>query len=149
MQHLADMSIQSGQILGSLGTGGAALLSTTLTIVGIRGKKKFKITPEAAPLWGLIDGTLYMSAASFWTAPDTITTSVTGSITGPDGPFGTVGLGAVAGCITALALYTDISKGKKATLGIGAASVFTQAGGIWGIFPVFITSLTGKALGVH
>ncbi|MGE7437967.1 hypothetical protein [Kitasatospora sp. NPDC001175] len=149
MQQLADVSIQSGQILGSLGTGGAALGATTYLILGCRSKGRIKLSDDAASITGFVAGTLYASAASFWTAPKTITDSVVASVSGADGPFGNVGLGAVAVVLSLLAYGTAWGKGKKAALGVAGATVFAEAGGIWGIAPVLVTSVVGKTLGVH
>ncbi|MDH6116887.1 hypothetical protein ABH930_000306 [Kitasatospora sp. GAS204A] len=152
LQQLAadpNAAITTGQqLLGSLGTGGAALVATTVTYLGVRGKGRLKLGDTGAFVSGVVSGTLYGAAATFWTAPASITNGMVGSITGPAGPFGSVGLGAVATLIAVIAYAADLSRGKSAVLGIAAATVWAEAGGIWSTAAVAVSGVTGHFLGM-
>jgi hypothetical protein len=136
------------QLLGSLGTGGAALVSTTVTVLGVRGRGRLKLSDTAAFVAGIISGTLYGAAATFWTAPASVTNGAVAAITGPAGPFGNVGLGAVATLIAVAAYWGGLSKGKNAALGIAAATVWAEAGGIWSTAALAVNGLATHFLGV-
>lgn len=142
----AVSGIQGGQILGSLGAGGAALAITVILIMGVRGKHRLKFDPNQAAVMGLIAGTLYAAAAQIWTTPGNITRALTQAVQGSAG--GNVGMGAIAVIIVAIIYGAKLKPRSAAFLGIAAATVFASAGGVWGILSTTLASGLNQALGV-
>ncbi len=129
----AMSGLDTSHILGSLGTGGAALVVTVLLILGVKGRGNHKLSHEAAGAIGFIAGTLYLAAGQIWAFAGSMTTSVTSIVSGPKGMFGDVGLGAVALVLFAWWWLGKPRPGKAALLGVMSGSLFAAAGGIWAI----------------
>jgi hypothetical protein len=136
-------TLSSGHVLGSLGTGGIALVLTALLILGVRNKSKHKMSHEHAGIIGFIAGTLYLAAGQLWSAAGSLTDSLASTVTGPDGPLGNVGLGAVALVLFLWWWLGHPRPGKAALLGIASGSLFAAAGGIWGIASAMILTIAG------
>lgn len=148
MTQLAAPGIQTGQILGVIGTGGISIVITLLLILGVRGKGDLKLGKASAYVVGFIGGTFYATANAFWTAAGTITTSVTGSITS-NSSLGDIGPGAVALCV-AVYLYAGKPRPSFAgVLGIASATIFGTAGGAWVLPASVIARPLGSWLGVN
>jgi hypothetical protein len=142
--HTASLQ---GHILGELGASGAALASTVVLVAGVKGKHKIKLHHQHhIAVVGLVTGTLYSAAAGIWTAPASITAGVTQALQGA--PGGTVGLGAVALMLCAALYGFKLRPFWAATFGIGAASVFAAAGGIWSLGSSILASGVNQLLGV-
>jgi hypothetical protein len=143
---LAAAGIQSGQILGTLGASGAALAGTVILVLGVKGKKKIKFDQQQAAIVGLIDGTLYATAASIWSMPGDVSKGLAEAIQG--GVGGNVGMGAIAVCTVAIIYGAHLKPRTAALLGIAAATIFAAAGGIWGIVHTVLGSGLNHVLGV-
>jgi hypothetical protein len=154
------VTIEGGRILGSVGAGGLALALTVILIAGIRepkgaaaaagpggasaggGKKgriRRKLTSDQAQWTGIAAGTLYMVAGSIWTIGKNLSDAYAGIVT--NGGWGQAGMGAASLVLGALMYFRELAPGKAAFIGIVAAGVWAQAGGIWGLPQVLI--LTG------
>lgn len=125
----------AGGFFGSLGAGGLALALTALLILGIRGRGKVRLSRDHAAIVGFLAGTAYGAAGSIWaTAPDATRQGLAGLGVGrADGPFGTVGLGAVALLLVLWLWFGSPGIRTAGLVGIVAATVFAAAGGIWAI----------------
>lgn len=142
----ATHGIQSGQVLGALGAGGAALASTVVLILGIKGKHKIRFDQHQAAIGGLIAGELYATAAvGIWAAPGSIAQGIAQAV--QHGIGGNVGMGAVALSITAIIYGARLRPGLAAFLGITAATVYTLAGGVWGLGTAVLSSGLNQVLG--
>ncbi|WP_424891803.1 hypothetical protein [Streptomyces sp. XH2] len=142
-----DFTVDSGHVLGSVGSGGIALALTGVLIAGIRqpkngggpegisGGKKSKIrkrlTSDQAQLTGIAAGTFYITAGSIWTASGNISDAFASIFT--SGGFGNVGLGAVSALLAAIMYYRELPPARAAFTGILSAGIWAQAGGIWGL----------------
>lgn len=160
----AAVSIDGGQILGTVGAGGIATALTVALIAGTRGggaapaaaggapgsggKKsriRIRLTSHQALTLGITAGTFYMTAGSFWAVGRQISDAFTGMFTG--GGFGPFGVGGVALLLGGLVYFREFSPGKSAALGVLVAGVWAAAGGIWGLPQALI--LTGaQAIGL-
>lgn len=154
----AAVSVDGGRILGTVGAGGIATALTVALIAGTRsggaapaaaggapgggGKKpriRKKLTSDQAQWTGVAAGTLYMTAGSIWTVGGQVSTAFSQVFT--NGGFGAAGSGAVALGLGAVMYFREFSPGKSAILGILAAGVWAEAGGLWGLPKALI--LTG------
>jgi hypothetical protein len=128
----AHTATLSSHLLGELGAGGAAAVSTALLVAGVKGKKKIKFTSQQSiATWGLITGVFYGAAGSIWTTPTTITGALTQSVA--QGPWGHMGPAAFA-CLLAVLIYGfELKRGVAAVLGVSAASILAASGGLWAI----------------
>jgi hypothetical protein len=143
----AHTTALQGHILGELGTSGAALASTFVLIAAVKGKHKIKLHHQHHIAFvGLITGTLYTAAAGIWTAPSSITAGVAQALQGA--PGGQVGLGAVALVLCVILYGFKLRPFWAATFGIGAASIFAAAGGIWSLGSSILASGVNQLLGV-
>ena len=148
------VSIESGKILGSVGSGAIATVLTLILWIGIRdpkggggdgpggGKKsriRKRLTSDQAQWTGVAAGTFYMVAGSIWTVGENLSDAFASVFTG--GGFGTAGMGGVSLLLAALMYFRELAPGKAAVAGIIAAGVWAQAGGIWGLPQALI--LTG------
>jgi len=151
------ISVEGGRILGSVGAGGIALALTAILVAGIRepkgggggapgtgggGKKgriRKRLTSDQAQWTGVAAGTFYMTAGSIWTVGKNLSDAFATVFTG--GGFGAAGMGAVSLLLAALMYFRELAPGKAAFVGVLAAGVWAQAGGIWGLPQALI--LTG------
>ncbi|MGW1980823.1 hypothetical protein [Streptomyces sp. NPDC001889] len=145
----ADSGVTGGKVLGSIGTGGLALVMTGVLVGGIREPKgtskiRYRLTSTQASLIGCAAGTCYAAAGSIWTASGDLSTAFASIFTG--GAFGTAGLGAVSALLAALLYFREMAPGRAALVSILAAGVWAQAGGIWGL-PKSVVLTTAGALG--
>lgn len=140
------MSGMQGHILGSLGASGAALVATFVLVLGVRGRHRLKFDHHQAAIWGLIAGTLYAAAVGVWSAPASVTRSLTQAVQG--GAGGSVGSGAIALVIVLLIYGVRLKPRTAAFLGVAAATVFAAAGGIWGIGSGILASTLNQVIGV-
>jgi hypothetical protein len=136
----------SGQILGSLGASGVALAATVILVLGIKGKHKIKFDQHKAAIVGYIAGTLYyVAAVGIWSAPGSLTQGIAQAVQG--GVGGSVGLGAVAICITAIIYGAKLRPSVSACFGIAAASTYIAAGGVWALVSTILSSGLKQMLG--
>ncbi|GAA0705188.1 hypothetical protein GCM10010193_70310 [Kitasatospora atroaurantiaca] len=141
--------MQTGQIFGVIGSGLAALIATTVLILGCRGKGNIRFHQEGAAITGYVAGYFYSIAATFWSGAAAITGGVTAALTGPGGAFGNGGMGGVALLLAVIAYGAKLKPGLAAVLGVAAFTVFQQAGGIWATPAVIVASISGNLMGVH
>ncbi|MGV4930292.1 hypothetical protein [Streptomyces sp. HJ7] len=138
--------IQAGQILGTIGAGGAAVAMTAFLVLSVRGKHRLKLSADQAAIAGLIAGTLYATAAGVWSAPGNITKGLAGAF--QHGIAGNVGMGAVAVVLVLVVYGCKLRPRTAALYGIAAASIFGAAGGIWGVVSTTLASALNQVLGV-
>lgn len=138
-----------GQLLGSLGAGGLALALTVLLILGIKGKGKRKLSSTAAMVIAFVAGTMYAGAGGIWAWPaQLISQGLLGVGVGRgDGPFGEVGMGAIATIIAVVIWFAGLRPARSAIVGIIAATVWAAAGGIW-IVPSEVVATVATSWGV-
>ena len=154
-----EVTVQGGRILGSVGAGGIATVLTLILWLGIRepkggggaaqgaqggggGKKgriRKRLTSDQAQWTGVAAGTFYIVAGSIWTVGQNLSNAFAGIFT--NGGFGNAGLGAVSLILGALMYFREMAPWRAALVGIIAAGVWAQAGGIWGLPQALI--LTG------
>lgn len=162
LQHIVTaaapaISVEGGRILGTVGAGGIATALTVILVAGIRepkgggggapgatggGKKsriRKRLTSDQAQWTGVAAGTFYMTAGSIWTVGKNLSDAFATVFTG--GGFGSAGMGAVSLLLAALMYFRELAPGKAAFVGVLAAGVWAQAGGIWGLPQALI--LTG------
>jgi hypothetical protein len=152
------VTVDNGRILGSVGAGGLALALTVILIAGIRepkgapaaaggapagggkkGRLRKRLTSDQAQWTGVAAGTLYMVAGSIWTIGKNLSDAYAGMVT--NGGWGHAGMGAASLVLAALMYFRELAPGKAAFVGIVAAGVWAQSGGIWGLPQALI--LTG------
>ncbi len=139
----AMTGLGDGHIFGALGAGGIAFVLTVGLVLGVRGKGNHRFSHEHAGVLGFITGTLYTAAGQLWAAPQNLTDSLAATVTGPDGPLGDVGMGAVA---LGLFLWWWLGKprpAKAALLGVASGSLAAAAGGAFGIASALVLTLAG------
>lgn len=159
------VSVQGGRILGTVGAGGIATVLTLILWLGIRepkgaaagggpggatggGKKgriRKRLTSDQAQWTGVAAGTFYMVAGSIWTVGQNLSSAFASVFT--NGGFGQAGLGAVSLVLGALMYFREMAPWRAALVGIIAAGVWAQAGGIWGL-PQALILTGGHAIGV-
>lgn len=154
------VTVAGGRVLGSIGAGGIATVLTLILWLGIRepkggggggtpgaqggggGKKgriRKRLTSDQAQWTGVAAGTFYMVAGSIWTVGKNLSDAFATVFTG--GGFGTAGMGAVSLLLAALMYFREMAPWRAALVGIVAAGVWAQAGGLWGLPQALI--LTG------
>lgn len=152
------VSVEGGRILGSIGAGGIATVLTWFLWVGIRepkgggggdgkgggggGKKgriRKRLTSDQAQWIGVAAGTFYMTAGSIWTVGKNLSDAFASVFTG--GGFGEAGMGSVSLILAGTMYFREMAPWRAALVGIIAAGVWAQAGGLWGLPQALI--LTG------
>ncbi|MFF5045639.1 hypothetical protein [[Kitasatospora] papulosa] len=144
----APAGISGMQIFGAVTLSGLALTSGLCLLAGLRGSKKIKIdSPDKAAWWGIITGTLWEVAGGTWADLANGLGGISKGALGGDG-FGDPGLGGTALALTAIAFAFDWKRlVVPALLGLSAAVVYGEAGGIWGIGVNIIRMIAGKLTG--
>ncbi|MEU5284141.1 hypothetical protein AB0G97_08990 [Streptomyces sp. NPDC020755] len=135
MLHIAAPT-SGGAVLGSLGGGGIALALTVLLILGVRGGGRIKLDTGKAGVVAFLAGTSYVAAGKIWeNAEKVVAQGLTGFGVGSDGPFGHVGIGAVALILLIIMLAAPLGAKSAATVAMIAAFVWpaTGDGTIWAI----------------
>jgi hypothetical protein len=130
--------------LVSLGTGGAALITTFTLFVGVRGKNKIKIEKEHVPYWAYGIGLLSAGAGATFAGLDTVGHQFTTAFQQTNG-LGEWKAGATAALLTLAVFGLKARPWKDAIFGAIAPSVFVAAGGLW-VLPVTLPSGLLKAL---
>lgn len=141
----AAASSGGGAVFGVVGAGGLALALTVLMVLGVMGRGKLKLSTGQATVVAFLAGTAYVAAGKIWANPQRITEQgLTGLGVGSDhGPFGAVGVGAIALILLIVMLTAAPTPAFCATVGMIAAFVWpaTGDGTIWSI-PVQLSSAT-------
>jgi hypothetical protein len=123
--------------LGALGAGGLSLLLTVFLVLGVKGKGKVKLKDNPAVICGFLATTAFASAGKIWANPERIASQgLTGLGVGSgDGPFGNVGMGAIASLLLILILCWEMSPLRGAILGLIAGIIWPAAGTdtVWAI----------------
>jgi hypothetical protein len=144
--------IAQGELLGNLGTGGAALVVTVVLVLGMKASGKGKALPWALVLFlGALAATLYAAAGGIWSTPADLLASLLGALgigSSTAGPLGNVGMGAVACICVAILYWRKLSLVQTAIMGFVAAYVAGRAGGIWGIAAELVQTAAGLIGGV-
>lgn len=122
-------------VFGSIGAGGLALALTVLLVLGCRGRGKIRLETGKAKLVGFAAGTAYMAAGAVWANPEKFTQqSLAGLGVGQSGgPFGTIGMGAIALLLLIIMYFAPLKPGRAGILCILAAIVWATAGGLWAL----------------
>ncbi|MGW6459102.1 hypothetical protein ACWF94_24800 [Streptomyces sp. NPDC055078] len=126
-----------GALFGAVGAGGLALALTVLLVLGVKGKGRVKLKDNPALIVAFLAGTAFSAAGQIWANPQKIVgQGLTGLGVGTgNGPFGNVGLGAVALILLIVMLCAPMTPAVGATLGLIAAFVWPAvgAGTIWAV----------------
>ncbi|MEV8432012.1 hypothetical protein ACWHLZ_28000 [Streptomyces chartreusis] len=119
-----------GAALGALGAGGLSLALTVLLVFGVKGEGKVKLKDNPAIICGFLATTAFASAGKIWANPERIASQgLTGLGVGTGGgPFGNVGVGAIATVLLILMLTWRITPVRGAFLGLIAGIVWPAAG---------------------
>ncbi|MFE0689003.1 hypothetical protein ACFV0Z_12755 [Streptomyces xiamenensis] len=128
--------VMDGEVLGSLGAGGAALALTVVLVLGMKAAGKGRQLPWIAVLiLSMVAATCYAAAGGLWSLPADLLGSLLGAIGvgGGDGPLGNVGMGAICICVAAWIYWKQMSLKQLAIAGFVMAYVAGRAGGIWGV----------------
>ncbi|MFG3426162.1 hypothetical protein [Streptomyces californicus] len=134
--HVIAAPTSGGAVLGSLGGGGIALALTALLILGVRGGGRIKFGAGKAGVCAFLAGTSYVAAGKIWeNAERVVAQGLTGFGVGSDGPFGHVGIGAVALLLLIIMLAAPLNAKTAAGVSLIAAFVWpaTGDGTIWAI----------------
>lgn len=120
----------SGAVFGVLGSGGIALALTVLLVLGVMGKRKIKFGPTGALICAFLAGTAYVAAGKIWANPGKVTEQgLTGLGVGAGtGPFGDVGVGAVALILLIIMIAAPLTAFGGAIVGMIASFVWPAAG---------------------
>ncbi|MFE9645298.1 hypothetical protein ACFYO0_14515 [Streptomyces sp. NPDC006365] len=131
------LAAAEGAALGALGAGGLSLVLTALLVLGVKGKGRVKLKDNPAIICGFIASTAFSAAGQIWANPERIASQgLTGLGVGTgSGPFGNVGMGAVASLLLVLILCWEMSPLRGAILGLIAGIVWPAAGDgtIWAV----------------
>lgn len=121
---------ETGAAFGALGAGGLALALTVLLILGVKGQGRVKLKENPALICAFIAGTAFSAAGKIWANPERITEQgLTGLGVGTgSGPFGDVGIGAVALVLLVLMLCWKLTPLRGAIIGLIAAVVWPLTG---------------------
>lgn len=136
-EHIQLAAETGSAIAGSVGMGGLATALTVGMVAGIKepkhakSKHRVRLDSTQAMVLGVTAGTCYMSAGSIWTTGKSLSDGFAQVFT--NGGFGSAGLGAVSLILAAVMYFREPRPGAAAFLGILAAGVWAQAGGIWGL----------------
>lgn len=124
------LAAADGAALGALGAGGMSLALTVLLVFGVKGKGKVKLKDNPAIICGFLATTAFSSAGKIWANPERITSQgLTGLGVGTGGgPFGSVGIGAIATVLLILMLTLELTPFRGAALGLIAGIVWPAAG---------------------
>ncbi|MEU0275517.1 hypothetical protein [Streptomyces sp. NPDC006307] len=147
--HLAAPGISEGQIFGAVTLSGLSAAAAIGLVLGVRGSDRIKInTKDKAAWWGIVTGTLWEAAGGAWSDIAEGIGSVPKGVLGEGSGFGNPGLGGIALVLTLLAFGP---RWKRliwpALLGISAAVVYAEAGGIWGILVNVVHLVAAKITG--
>ncbi|MER5882701.1 hypothetical protein ABT160_02615 [Streptomyces sp. NPDC001941] len=127
----------AGSPFGALGSGGLALVVVVFLILGVRGKGRVKLTASPAAYIGFIAATAASAAGKTWGKPEqVIGQGLSGLGVGQSGgPFGDVGLGAVALLLLAIYLTMALTSASAAAIGVIAGVVWPATGDstLWSI----------------
>lgn len=120
----------SGAVFGVLGSGGIALCLTALLVFGVMGKGNVKFKVRGATITAFLAGTAYVAAGQIWANPGKITEQgLTGLGVGTGGgPFGNVGIGAVALLLLIIMIAAPLNPMSAAVVGMIASFVWPAAG---------------------
>jgi hypothetical protein len=120
----------SGAVFGVLGNGGIAICATALLVFGVMGKGKIKFEVRGSLITAFLAGTAYVAAGKIWADPGRITEQgLTGLGVGSgDGPFGDVGIGAVALLLLIIMIAAPLNPASAAAVGMIASFVWPAAG---------------------
>ncbi|MFD3517728.1 hypothetical protein [Streptomyces sp. NPDC058657] len=127
-------------VIGSLGTGGIALVLFTALVLGTSKKSKIKMSQTVALTLALCTGTMLIAAGQIWGIPHNFTKGAldAAKIGTGSGPLGDVQPGAIAIVLVLIAYMVTLSPRASAVTGIVMATVFGGAGGAWAMICVSI-----------
>ncbi|GAA4687975.1 hypothetical protein [Streptomyces youssoufiensis] len=120
--------------LGGLGSGGTALVLGGVLVAGTRSKgTRHALSQNGALAVGLAAGTAAAAAGQLWGVPEDLTLSVLDSagVGTRDGVFGDVGMPAIALGSVVIVYILNLKARTAGVLGVGMATVFASAGGVW------------------
>lgn len=138
--------------LGHLGTGGIALAVVVALVLGVRGNGRVKLSGSPAAYTAFVAATAASAAGSTWARPEQVVgqgLTGLGVGQGAGGPFGDVGLGAVALLLLVIFLFASVTPVFGAVLGAIAGFVFpaTGSGTIWSLPSDLIASFLASWAG--
>ncbi|MFJ2007023.1 hypothetical protein [Streptomyces chartreusis] len=125
----------AGAIFGVVGSGGIALCLTALLVFGLINGGRITFKVRGSLITSFLAGTAYVAAGKIWANPGKITEQgLTGLGVGTGtGPFGDVGIGAVATLLFIIIIAAPLTPIQAAAVGMIAAFVWPAAGdgSIW------------------
>jgi hypothetical protein len=129
------LAAADGAAFGALGAGGLAFALALFLVLGVKGQGRVKLKDNPAMICGFVASTAFSAAGSIWANPEKITSQgLTGLGVGQgSGPFGNVGIGAVALVLLILMMCWKMTPLRGAILGLIAGIVWPAAGNgtIW------------------
>ncbi|WP_432124043.1 hypothetical protein [Streptomyces sp. C10-9-1] len=138
MTTTVTVAAPAGALLGALGTGGVALVLAVMLVLGVRGRGRLKLNDNPAAITAFLAATAFSAAGKLWASPEQFVgqgLSGLGVGQGPNGPFGNVGLAAVATLILIVFLFATMTPLFGAVLGFIAGVIWPAVGPgtIWAI----------------
>jgi hypothetical protein len=131
------LAAPEGAVFGALGAGGLAFALARFLALGVRGEGRVRLKDNPAMICGFVASTAFSAAGSIWSNPERITSQgLTGLGVGSgSGPFGNVGIGAVALVLLILMTCWRLTPLRGAILGLIAGIVWPAAGDgtLWAI----------------
>lgn len=131
------LAAPEGAVFGALGAGGLAFALALFLALGVRGEGRVRLKDNPAMICGFVASTAFSAAGSIWSNPERITSQgLTGLGVGSgSGPFGNVGIGAVALVLLILMTCWRLTPLRGAILGLIAGIVWPAAGDgtLWAI----------------
>ena len=131
------LAAAEGAALGALGAGGLAFALALFLVLGVKGQGRVELKDNPAMICGFVASTAFTAAGSIWSNPEKITSQgLTGIGVGTGaGPFGNVGIGAVALILLILMTCWKMTPLRGAILGLVAGIVWPAAGTgtVWAI----------------
>jgi hypothetical protein len=131
------LAAPEGAVFGALGAGGLAFALALFLALGVKGEGRVRLKNNPAMICGFVASTAFSAAGSIWSNPERITSQgLTGLGVGSgSGPFGNVGIGAVALVLLILMTCWRLTPLRGAILGLIAGIVWPAAGDgtLWAI----------------
>lgn len=138
--------VKDGEILGSIGAGGTALVLLTILVLGIRGKKH-PLPTTGALIVAFAASIFCVAAGGVWGYPSEVVRPVIARFTSGNSFLGDIGPGALALAVTAILWYVNLSPKWTAIWAYIAAVIYGAAGGIW-VVPIETIYTAFSAVGL-
>ena len=121
-------------------------MSTAFLILGARGDWKIKLSHEGVIITAFLTGQLYAQAGETFAFLDDTSGGLSEAIRTSFGPAANFGAGAVALLMTLLLYGLEPYKLRNGALALLLPSLFTAAGGLFGVITHTVSNLTGTVV---